>query len=162
MTITNVLFVCMGNICRSPAAEGIFAHMLLKEGLADSVTVDSAGTLSFHTGEPADSRMRAAAKQRGYPLNSRARQVQADDFYNFDLILVMDESNYRDIQNFRPAGTIRAKVRRFCDYCTDGTREIPDPYYGGAKGFDHVLDLLEEGCRQLVAEVKASGTGFTH
>ena len=144
----------MGNICRSPAAEGVFAHMLEEQGLSNTVEVDSAGTIGYHSGNPADSRMRAAAAKRGYDLTSRARQVNAGDFDTFDWVLAMDDANYRDLQQLKPAGETRAKLKRFCDYCKDTAREVPDPYYGGVSGFERVLDLLEDGCTQLLEEVR--------
>lgn len=150
----RVLFVCMGNICRSPAAEGVFVHMLEEQGMDDAVEVDSAGTIGFHSGDPADSRMRAAAAKRGYDLTSRARQVSAQDFEEFDWILTMDDANYRDLEQLKPGVETRAKLKRFCDYCSCDTREVPDPYYGGASGFERVLDLLEDGCAQLLHEVR--------
>lgn len=145
----SILFVCMGNICRSPAAEGVFRKMVADAGREREFTIDSAGTIGYHVGEPADSRMRAAAQRRGYQLDSRARRLAASDFLEFDLIVAMDEDNFRDISDRSPGHG--AAVVRMCDYCHERSeREVPDPYYGGAAGFDIVLDILEEACSRLL------------
>lgn len=155
MASYRILFVCMGNICRSPAAEGVFRAKISGEDWAEVVEVDSAGTISIHTGEPADGRMRAAAGKRGYVLESRARGLRKEDFAEFDLILAMDRSNYRDIERLQPRGETRAQVGMFCDYCREhAEKEVPDPYYGGDQGFELVLDLLEDGCRELARQVR--------
>ena len=123
----SVLFVCMGNICRSPAAEGVFRNMVSKAGREAEFDIDSAGTIGYHSGERADSRMRAAALQRGYSLESRARRLDQSDFQNFDLIVAMDDDNYRDIEDRRPGQG--AEVVRMCDFCTVRVEsEVPDPY----------------------------------
>ena len=151
----SVLFVCMGNICRSPTGEGVLKHMLEGEDLADCVLVDSAGTIAYHTGEPADARMRKFASRRGYQLDSIARQTTAKDLEEFDLILTMDRKNIENVRQMDPDGTFHDKVKNFCDYCeAHADKEVPDPYYGGDEGFEHVLDLIEDGCKQLVAEIK--------
>lgn len=151
----RVLFVCTGNICRSPAAEGVLNRMLAEAGLGGKVRAESAGTISYHTGERADPRMRAAASRRGYPLESRARQVRPEDFQSFDLILAMDRDHLRTLQQIRPGTEERARLKLFSDYCREHTeKDVPDPYYGGDEGFEHVLHLLEDGCRQLVAELQ--------
>jgi len=145
----------MGNICRSPAGEGVLRALLEQEGL-DHVEVDSAGTIGFHSGNPADARMREAAAGRGYHLSSRARQVQAADLDRFDLILVMDEENYQDVLALAETGEQRARVRRFCEFCRDHNEtDVPDPYYGGPDGFEQVLDLLEDGCRGVLESIVA-------
>lgn len=147
----NILFVCMGNICRSPTGEAVLQHRVDRAGLSRSVFIDSAGTLGFHAGSPADSRMRDSASKRGYDLQSRSRQVKASDFDTFDLILAMDNDNYRDLKSLRPSQDCRATLKRFCDYCQESNvKEVPDPYYGGAQGFETVLDLIEEGCGQIM------------
>ena len=152
----RVLFVCLGNICRSPAAEGVMRRFVDDAGLADQVHIDSAGTAGWHTGKRADERMRAAALNRGYDLTSRARQVKAPDLRTFDLILAMDQQNLQDLRGLDSEGLHGAKVQLFCDFCTDhAERQVPDPYYGGPEGFEQVLNLLEDGCRNLLAKVKA-------
>ena len=143
----------MGNICRSPAGEGIFRHLVERDGLSDTIAYDSAGTIGFHEGNPPDSRMRAAALKRGVELVSQARQIRQTDLDTFDLILTMDDENYVNVQAISQTDEHLKKVRRFCAYCTDHSEtEVPDPYYGGARGFEHVLDLLEDGCEQVLKE----------
>lgn len=153
--IYRVLFVCMGNICRSPAAEGVFRRKVQEAGLNMRIETDSAGTGGWHAGNPPDDRMTRAAARRGYELTGLARQVMASDFRQFDLVLIMDQQNRRDIRPFLPEGPDRDKLRMFCEFCTRfGDDEVPDPYYGGASGFDHVLDLLEDGCDNLLTHIR--------
>ena len=147
MDKTSVLFVCLGNICRSPAAEAIFQDLINDKGIANQFTVDSAGTGSWHVGKKADSRMRYAAKQRNIDITSKARQIREDDFRNFNYILVMDNSNFNNIINFknRVKGSDFAKILKIQDFSsTFNEKEVPDPYFGGDAGFDHVLDILED------------------
>lgn len=152
----RVLFVCMGNICRSPTAEGLFRRLVAERGLDDTIEVDSAGTLSYHQGEPPDARMREAAARRGYELGGTARAVAAVDFERFDLIVAMDRDNLRDLE--AEAGTARSRLRLFSDFLPAGSPvDVPDPYYGGASGFDRVLDLVEVGCPALLAELSTAG-----
>jgi protein-tyrosine phosphatase len=152
----RVLFVCLGNICRSPAAEGVMRHLIREEGASEMLDVDSAGTADWHTGKLADPRMRAAASARGLDLVHRARQVRAADLEDFDLVLVMDRENLRNVLALDPAGAFLGKVRLFCDFCTGHTeQEVPDPYYGGPEGFEHVLDLLQDGCRGVLQHFRA-------
>lgn len=150
----KVLFVCLGNICRSPTAEGVFRNRLRAAGLEDRVQVDSAGTGDWHVGKAPDGRTRQAAQRRGYDLSAlRARQVEAADFQRFDLILAMDQSNLRNLQALRPANAradLDLYLRRF-DLALD---EVPDPYYGGEDGFEQVLDLIEQASDALLAEIK--------
>lgn len=147
----RILFVCMGNICRSPAGEGVLAKMVVDAGLSDRIKIDSAGTLGMHAGNPPDSRMRAAATARGYDLTSRARQVIATDLDDFDLILVMDRDNERNVLKLAKTDEQRERVRLFCTFCEKHLeREVPDPYYGESQGFEYVLDLLEDGCRGVL------------
>lgn len=150
----RVLFVCLGNICRSPSAEGVFRQQLLQAGLDGQVEVDSAGTGPWHVGKPADSRASAAALQRGYDLSAlRGRQVSRADFERFDLILAMDHSNFADLKALQPAHS-RAELDLYLRRYQLDEDEVPDPYYGGADGFEHVLDLLENAGAQLLNEVR--------
>ena len=151
----RVLFVCLGNICRSPAAEGVFIHHLIQAGAADRFLVDSAGTGSWHVGRAADSRMRAAASRRGIALTSRARQLELADLERFDHILTMDATNLAHVQTLaqehrgEPGG--QARIEPLARYCSRfKVLEVPDPYYGGADGFEHVLDLLDDACAGLL------------
>ena len=150
----RVLFVCLGNICRSPTAEGVLRHKLCEAGLQAHVEVDSAGTGDWHVGKAADLRTRQAAQQRGYDLSAlHGRQVQAADFNAFDLILAMDTSNLRDLQQLRP-GNATAELDLFLRRYQLQLDEVPDPYYGGADGFEQVLDLIEQACEGLLCEIK--------
>lgn len=153
----KVLFVCLGNICRSPAAEGIFRHMIRSEGLADRIEVDSAGTGGWHEGEAPDGRMILHAKQRGYDLSDLvARQIRFPaDFETFDHILTMDNSNLRNVRALDAKGDNHHKVRPLVSYCRlHSVQEVPDPYNRAADGFEIVLDLLEDACRELLTEIK--------
>ena len=152
-SVRRVLFVCLGNICRSPAAEELFGHALAERGLDSAVEADSAGTISYHQGQPPDERMRQAAAERGYEIVGRSRPVVAQDFERFDLIVAMDRSNLRDLEVMAPAGG--APIRLFSEFLPAGSpADVPDPYYGGPGGFDAVLDLLEEGCSRLISELQ--------
>lgn len=152
---TSVLFVCMGNICRSPAAEAIFRHKVEEAGLSDRIHIDSAGTIGYHSGSPADRRMQAAGANRGYDLNSISRQVRMDDFEAFDHILAMDLENFSNLKSMSFSSPGKAKIRLMCDYATrHDEREVPDPYYGGNNGFELVMDLLEDACNGLLEEIK--------
>lgn len=154
---TKLLFVCLGNICRSPAAENIMNHLLDQEGLSDRFICDSAGTGGWHVGALPDRRMRAAAKERGLNFVGSARQFEATDLREFDLILAMDKDNYRNILALDPQGKYRDKVKMMCDYCQTHTdKEVPDPYYGGADGFNYVIDLLFDACDGLLKNLKSS------
>ena len=147
---TRVLFVCMGNICRSPTAEGVFRHYVEKAGLADRIDVDSAGTHAYHVGEPPDRRAVAAAERRGIALSGiHARRVSDEDFERFDLVVAMDEDNQQRLLDQAPAEH-RAKVSLFLSYADCDEIEVPDPYYGGGAGFERVLDLVEEASRGLL------------
>lgn len=152
--MTRILFVCLGNICRSPAAEGVFRHLTAEAGVEEEWEIDSAGTLGAHAGDPADARMRAAAARRGYRLESRARRVRGDDFHRFDLILAMDLDNLETLRAMALPGA-SARIELFGRYVEpEVPPEVPDPYYGGPQGFERVLDLLEVGCRALLAEAR--------
>lgn len=147
----KLLFVCLGNICRSPAAENLMNDLLDREGLAGQIVCDSAGTSSYHIGSPPDRRMTAAANQRGISMKGKARQFEYEDFQEFDLILAMDRDNYANILSLDPQGRYQDKVKLMCDFCSQhNDREVPDPYYGGASGFEYVLDLLTDACEGLL------------
>ncbi len=156
---TSVLFVCMGNICRSPTAEGVFRRLVEDAGLAGQVLVDSAGTHAYHVGEPADRRAAAAAARRGYSLEGiKARRVAPEDFERFDYVLAMDEDNLAILGELASADA-RATLRLFLEYGDAGEREVPDPYYGGAAGFEQVLDLVENAARGLLEELRNRKVG---
>jgi protein-tyrosine phosphatase len=146
-----VLFVCMGNICRSPTAHGVFRHKVNALGLAHLIEVDSAGTHNYHPDSPPDGRSQAHAVKRGYDLSDlRARQVTSADFDHYDLILVMDHDNQRAVLDRCPPAH-RSKVQRLTTYCTrHKSPVVPDPYYGGGQGFEHVLDLIEDACEGVL------------
>ena len=147
---TSILFVCMGNICRSPTAEGVFRHHVIEAGLGDRIIVDSAGTHAYHVGSPPDRRAHAAAEGRGISLvDIRARRVSAEDFERFDYIIAMDEENVAHLKEESPAEH-HSKVRLFLEFSSSGQKEVPDPYYGGASGFERVLDLVEDASRGLL------------
>ena len=164
MAEPRLLFVCLGNICRSPAAEGVFLHLLAQEGLEDRFVVDSAGTGGWHVGNPADRRMRAAAERRGIHLPSRARQIDRDDLLSFDRILTMDDDNLRAVRSLAreltPGAAGLARIEPITSHCRRfAEREVPDPYYGGEQGFEHVLDLLEDACSGLLQSLLEERTG---
>ncbi len=151
--MVRVLFVCMGNICRSPLAQGVFENALRREGLQSEVFVDSAGTGSWHAGSPPDERAQRSASSRGLDLSSqRARQIAREDCEGFDYVLTMDEANYRTVAALCRG---RAEVRPFLDFAGGSTEtEVPDPFYGGPEGFEHVLDLVEAASEGLLEEIK--------
>ncbi|MCC7391137.1 low molecular weight phosphotyrosine protein phosphatase [Candidatus Sumerlaeota bacterium] len=151
----KILFVCMGNICRSPAAEGVFRSIVERRGLADRFHIDSAGTIGAHEGEGADRRMLAAAMSRGYNLESCiARKVQPRDLDEYDLILAMDRDNLFHLHSLDRGGRHEHKIKLLCDYDPDGQfREVPDPYYGGPEGFNKVLDIVEKASERLLDDL---------
>ena len=147
---TSVLFVCMGNICRSPTAEGVFRYYVEQAEVSQQLQIDSAGTHAYHVGEPPDRRARAAAERRGMSLdNIYARRVTTEDFERFDYIIAMDEDNLARLHEESPEEH-RSKLRLFLEFSDGGEREVPDPYYGGAAGFERVLDLVEAASRGLL------------
>jgi protein-tyrosine phosphatase len=152
----NLLFVCLGNICRSPAAEAAMISILVKEGLEGKITVDSAGTSAYHAGEKADRRMREHGQKRGLNLASRSRQFISEDFENFDLIIVMDNSNYNNVMSLDINNKYGDKVVKMTDYCSEHVeKEVPDPYYDGETGFEKVLDMVENGCENLLKQMRS-------
>ena len=151
----KVLFICLGNICRSAAANGIMEQFVEREGLQDKIKIDSAGTYGGHAGELPDSRMRAAAANRGYSLTHRSRKVREDDFYDFDMLIVMDDSNYENVARLAPERKYLNKVYRFVEFSRNHPQwsYVPDPYYEGAEGFQLVLNLLEDACLGLLTKL---------
>ena len=151
----RVLFVCLGNICRSPAAQGILEHIVRENGMQESIEVDSAGTYSGHRGELPDRRMRNAAMYRGYGLTHRSRPVSSLDFLEFDLVIAMDDQNYEDLMHLAPSVEATHKIKKMASFLKQRQMSyIPDPYYMGAEGFSLVLDLLEDGCQNLFDTIK--------
>lgn len=155
----KILFVCLGNICRSPAAEGIMRSLVEREGLNDRFEIDSAGTYAGHRGELPDVRMRDAAARRGLKLTHRSRPLCEEDFMRFDRIVVMDDMNYENAHRMAPSRELADKIHRMTEFCRDhpGRSHVPDPYYEGREGFERVLDLLEDGCAGLIETLKAEG-----
>ncbi len=156
----RVLFVCLGNICRSPTAEGVMRSLVREAGLQKRIEVDSAGTGGWHVGESPDARATEAAGRRGIVLEGAARKVRPRDFEEFDLILAMDASNLRDLQRVAPDERAREKVRLLREWgragsqSSDGDLDVPDPYYGGPGGFDEVLDLVQAACTSLLEQLR--------
>lgn len=150
---TRILFVCLGNICRSPAADGIMHHIVKERGLGGEFVIDSAGTYAGHRGELPDARMRRAASQRGYELTHRARRIREEDFGRFDMIVVMDDMNYENVHRLAPSREDARKIFRMREFFRrhPGWDHVPDPYYEGADGFELVLDMLEDGCEGILA-----------
>jgi protein-tyrosine phosphatase len=152
----QVLFVCLGNICRSPSAEAVFNAMIEKYGLQDEIQSDSAGTAAYHAGDQADCRMKQFAKKRGYQLTSISRQVDPElDFNRFDYIIGMDSQNVRDLKAVTRNENDQRKISLMTDYCSGKKYDsVPDPYFGGAAGFELVLDILEDACEGLIRELR--------
>jgi protein-tyrosine phosphatase len=151
----KLLFVCLGNICRSPSAENIMNYLIDQAGLNSSIVCDSAGTSSYHVGSPPDRRMSiAAATKLGIKLRGQARQFQKTDFQDFDVILAMDQENYENILALDPTRQYHDKVHLMCEFCSRHTlKEVPDPYYGGVEGFNQVVDLLVDACEGLLQHI---------
>jgi protein-tyrosine phosphatase len=144
----------MGNICRSPAGEIVFRKLVKDAGLSDQIEIDSAGTIGFHAGNPPDSRMSETLRHRGYSIVGKSRQIQPGDLDAFDLILVADRENLRDVRSLAPDGANLDHVQRLTDYCTDHDADhVPDPYYGGSSGFEKVADLVEDACQGLLDSI---------
>lgn len=147
----RVLFVCMGNICRSPAGENIFRKLAADAGRTDDFEIDSAGTLGYHQGKPPDSRMASTLRSHGYPVNGLARQIKPADLAAFDLIVTMDPDNLSGVRRLDREGKHHAKIRPLVEFCSNHqVSEVPDPYYGGQQGFEQVIALLEDGCAGIL------------
>ncbi len=148
----SILFVCLGNICRSPAGEGLLQHSVNALQLQDKIEIDSAGTIGYHAGKPADHRMRTAAHNRGVQLLSQSRKITAKDLHSFDLVIAMDRENLADIQRMAPDST--AELRLLSDFLGDDwPSDVPDPYYGGDEGFEYVLDMIEAACPAIIQSI---------
>lgn len=152
----RVLFVCLGNICRSPSAEAVFNNILEKKGLQEQIECESAGTIGYHAGEPADRRMQSHAEKRGYHLTSISRPVDPlVDFDKFDYVIGMDDNNVWDLKKMARSSDDIRKIRKMTDFSSvNGYRAVPDPYYGGEDGFELVLDILEDACEGLLNEIQ--------
>ncbi len=153
--MAKVLFVCMGNICRSPTAEGVFRHLVEGEGLGGQIMVDSAGTHAYHVGEPPDRRAQAAARRRGVDLSrQRARKAKSGDFKQFDYVLAMDRDNHAELAAICPPGE-EHRLKLFLDFAPElDTGDVPDPYYGGGRGFEVVLDMVEKASQGLLDHIR--------
>src|SRR3954470_2429704 len=153
---SRLCFVCLGNICRSPTAEAVMRHLVGQAGLGDRIDIESAGTGDWHVGEPRDRRSREVGDRRGIPLAGRARQFVPSDFARFDHVLAMDGKNLADLQAMAPDEAARRKIRllRSYDPASPAGADVPDPYYGGADGFDHVFDVCQSACAGLLEEVR--------
>lgn len=151
----RVLFVCMGNICRSPAAEMVFRKLVSDAGLHDAIEIDSAGTIGYHTGKGPDPRMAETLRARGYPISGRSRQVSPQDLRDFDLILAADAENIRDLHRLDRTMEHREKIQLLVDYGIEcRASHLPDPYYGGQQGFEKVADLVEDACTGLLETLR--------
>lgn len=152
---TNLLFVCLGNICRSPSAEGVMKALVEQRNVAEQYYIDSAGTAAYHQGEPADARMRQHASRRGYDLTSVARKVKIEDFNDFDYIVAMDNDNYRNLMQMTTDKEQQSRVVKMVDFATEHQVDVvPDPYYGGEEGFEKVLDILEDATKGFLAHLQ--------
>jgi len=156
MDKTKILFVCLGNICRSPSAEAVMKALVIKKGIAEQFEIDSAGVTGYHAGDAADERMQRHAAQRDIHLTSISRQViSPTDFDNFDYIIGMDNQNMNDLEQLAPNGKSKSKLSKLTDYCQHHSNtSVPDPYYGGAEGFELVLDILDDACNGLLEHIQ--------
>ncbi|MGB4575516.1 MAG: low molecular weight protein-tyrosine-phosphatase [Paludibacter sp.] len=162
MSKKSILFVCLGNICRSPMAEGIFRKIVEREGESEGFTIDSAGLIGYHQGELPDSRMRFHAGKRDYTLSHRSRPFSRADFDRFDMIIGMDEQNIDGLRDKAHTLEETRKIFRMVDFsCDFQATHIPDPYYGGDQGFEQVIDLLEDACEKLYAEIREDKLTFS-
>jgi protein-tyrosine phosphatase len=154
--VTGVLFVCLGNICRSPLAKGVFRHVVEEAGLGDRFRVDSAGTSAYHIGEPPDPRSVEVARRRGLKLEHAARQITEADLERYEYIVVMDESNHTKVRRLAKRAKPDAEILMLRDFDpdADGSREVPDPYFGGPRGFEDVHDIVERACRGLLEHIR--------
>ncbi len=150
----RILFVCLGNICRSPAAEIIFRKQVADAGKGSDFEIDSAGTLDYHEGAPPDHRMSATLKRRGYTISGKARQIKKADLEHFDLIITMDQSNYTEVKSLDRTLQFHSKIKPLVSFCREhDDKHVPDPYYGGQEGFEHVAQLLEDGCAGILNDI---------
>lgn len=151
----KICFVCLGNICRSPTAEGVMQHLVNEAGLEDYFYIDSAGTAAYHIGEPANSKSQRVANEHGIQLHSRERKFERADLQEYDLILTMDEENYQNVKRLDPAGTYSDKVKKMREFDPEpGNGNVPDPYYGGMDGFELVFNVIKISCEHLLEELK--------
>ncbi|MCH7225954.1 low molecular weight protein-tyrosine-phosphatase [Haloferula sp. A504] len=158
MTPYRILFVCMGNICRSPAAEIVFTRLAEQAGLGDRLEIDSAGTIGYHAGSPPDPRMSETLESRGYVVEGSARQVKRRDLEIHDLILCADRENLHDVRLLDPSGSTHHKIRLLTDYCREHDADhVPDPYYGARGGFEEVADLIEDASAGLIEDLLKTG-----
>lgn len=156
--MVRLLFVCLGNICRSPAAEAVMQKLIEDRGLTDRVFCDSAGTSGWHDGEPADPRTRRHGKRRGYRVDSISRRVRyPEDYLRFDYILAMDQNNHTNLLSLDREGAYRHKIHKMLSFGSLGVEDVPDPYYDGESGFEHVMDLLEDACAGLLQHLEHEG-----
>jgi protein-tyrosine phosphatase len=154
----SILFVCLGNICRSPSGEGVMQYIVESRNLSSAVTIDSAGTIGYHTGHPADERMQSAAIRRGYRLLSRSRKIAYSDLESFDLVIAMDRENLADIKAMHSTPT--SSIKLLSEFLDDSwPDDVPDPYYGGAEGFEYVLDMIEAACPRILELLTACNDG---
>ncbi|MCK9163987.1 MAG: low molecular weight protein-tyrosine-phosphatase [Bacteroidales bacterium] len=150
----KILFICLGNICRSAAAEAVMKKLIDDEDLSKDFFIDSAGTIDYHKGEKADSRMISHAAKRGYDITSISRPITQQDYYDFDYIIVMDENNFKNVSNLCPEDKLINKIIYMSEFFTKhNDKVVPDPYFGGEKGFEYVLDLLEDGCKEVISQL---------
>ena len=151
----KVMFVCMGNICRSPTAEAIVAEKVKEANLSDRIECHSSGTIGFHVGQPADSRMRSFVSKRGYNITSLSQKIQSSDLEEFDLLVTMDDEDLRNVKKLATSKKQEDKILPFCQFASQhNDTEVPDPYYGGDQGFEHVIDLIEDGSVGLLNYIK--------